>query len=99
MAGRGKKRINQAPETQRELARQETYRLRAEAESKAHLVSLLSDQQRDRDLVRYANLVIHLCQQISAGTDTESDLRERDFRATKALEELIENASRRVQSQ
>jgi hypothetical protein len=96
---RGKKRINQAPEMERELSRQETCRLRAEAESKAHLVILLSDQQRDRDLVAYANLVIHLCQQISAGTDTESDLRERDVRATKALEELIENASRRVQSQ
>jgi hypothetical protein len=95
---RGKKRLSQAPEKDRELARQETYRLRAEAESKAHLVSLLSDQQNDRRLVTLAELVIELCHRISAGTGSESELHERKALAKAALQELIVEASQRVQS-
>jgi hypothetical protein len=96
---RGKKRIHQAPEEERELARQETYRLRAETNSASHLVSLLSDQQRDRDLVNDAKTVIALCHRISTGPRTEAELHERNRAATEALEKLIENASRRVRIQ
>jgi hypothetical protein len=96
---RGKKRINQAPEKEHKLAQQETYRLRAETNSKLYKVSLLSDQQTDRDLVNDAKAVIELCRRISAGPSTEAELHERNRTATEALEKLIEYASRRVQSQ
>jgi hypothetical protein len=96
---RGKDRIGRMPETEREPARQDTYRLRAEAESKMYLVSLLSDQEKDRDLVSGAVAVIEMCHQISARSVSEGELYERDRLAKESLDRLIEEASRRLRSQ
>jgi hypothetical protein len=95
---RGKERIGRVPEAEREPARQDTYRLRAEAESKMYLVSLLSDQEKDRDLVKGAKAVIKMCHQISEQSVSVADLHEHNQTAKEALDKLIEEASRRVQS-
>jgi hypothetical protein len=96
---RGKERIGRVPETEREPAKQDTFHLRAEAESKMYLVSLLSDQKKDRDLVNGAVAVIEMCHQISARSESEAELHERNRIAKEALDKLIEEASRRVRIQ
>jgi hypothetical protein len=95
---RGKERIGRVPEGDREPARQDTYHLRAEAESKMYLVSLLSDQKKDRDLVNGAKAVITMCHQISEQSVSVADLHERNQTAKEALDKLIEEASRRVRT-
>lgn len=47
---RGLERLRHLSEAERQPAREKTYQLRADTESKMHLVSLLSDQDKDRDL-------------------------------------------------
>ena len=96
---RGKERIGHVPESEHDPARQDTYLLRAEAESKMYLVSLLSDQENDRDLVKGAKAVIKMCHQISELSISMPDLHQRNQTAKEALDKLIEEASRRVRTE
>jgi len=93
---RGLERISGVAETERQPAKLETYRLRAEAESKMYLVSLLSDQHKDGDLLEDAEAVIELSDEISDKSTSESDLRNRNQIAKEALGKLIEKAGRRI---
>ncbi|WP_374023215.1 hypothetical protein [Mycobacterium sp. HNNTM2301] len=93
---RGRQRIDQLPETKHELAKQETYQLRVEAESKRFMVVLLADRENDQDLLTAARDVIEKCHQISAVSESMADLQSHDLAAKEALDELIEEASRRV---
>ena len=64
-----------------------------------YLVSLLSDQEKDRDLVNDAQAVTKKCRQISAGSISKAEMHDRNRVAKEALDKLIEEASRRVRSQ
>ena len=81
----------------REAARQETYRLRAEASSAYYLVRLLADPDKRWDLVHEAENVIELSRLITAGPKTERELQERSAAATNALEKVIDAANRLLQ--
>lgn len=94
---RGRQRIDQLPEATHQLAKQETYQLRAEAESRRFMVVLLADQKNDQDLITQAREVIEKCHQISAVSASMADLQRHDLAAKEALDKLIEQASRRVQ--
>lgn len=96
---RGKERISRVPESERDPARRDTYLLRAEATSKLYLISLLSDHKKDRGLVSVAEDVIEKCRQISAESISKEEMHKRNRVAKEALDKLIEDASRRVQSQ
>ena len=85
---RGKERISRVSAPEREPAMQDTYRLRAEAESKRYLVNLLSDQDQDRGLVSDAADVIEKCHQISKESVSETDLHRREQLAKEALDKL-----------
>lgn len=93
---RGKKRLEGVPGSAREAARQETYRLRAEASSAYYLVRLLSDPDQDVDLVREAKTVIDLSRLITARPMSEAELQERSTAATAALETFIDAANHRL---
>ncbi len=95
---RGKKRISGVTDPTREAARQETYRLRAEASSAYYLVRLLADPDDDGELVREAENVIQLSRLISAGPMSEAELQERSTAVAKALENFIDAANRRLRT-
>jgi hypothetical protein len=95
---RAKKRLEQAVDPDREEARQETYRLRAEAQSAYYLVRLLANPDTDADLVREAGNVIELLRLITAGPTSLEQVRARSNDATEALDKVVDRANRRLWS-
>jgi hypothetical protein len=95
---RGLERLSQLSEAERRPAREKTYELRGNTESKMHLVSLLSDQDKDRDLVKDARAVVEMCDDLSDKSACKEDLDNRNTIAKDAMLKLIEKAGRRIQN-
>lgn len=93
---RAMKRLEGVKGDEREAVRQETYRLRAEAQSAYYLVRLLADPDIDGELVRDAEDVITRSQSITAESNMVSEARERSDEATEALRKFIDKANRRL---
>jgi hypothetical protein len=94
---RGLERIRDLPQSERQPTIDKTYSLRGDAASKLHLVSLLSDQDQDRDLVEDARALIEMCDDLSDQSVSEDDLANRNVRAKDATRTLIEKAGQRMQ--
>jgi hypothetical protein len=94
---RAMERIGGAPDIERRATKQDTQRLRGEAESKMYLVSLFSDPQEDQDLVRDADSVINRCHDITKESADVQGVLERNRLAKEALSGFIEKARRCVQ--
>lgn len=62
-----------------------------------HLVSLLSDQDKDRDLVKDARAVIEMCDHLPDKSVSKEDLDSRNKIPKDAMLKLIEKAGRRIQ--
>ena len=95
---RAKKRLERAVDPDREEARQETYRLRAEAQSAYYLVRLLANPDTDADLVREAENVIERLGLITSGPKSLEQVRARSKDATEALDKVVDRANRRLWS-
>jgi hypothetical protein len=93
---RAMKRLEGVKSEEREAVRQETYHLRAEAQSAYYLVRLLADPDIDGELVRDADDVISRSQSITAESNMLSEVRARSDEAAEALREFIDKANRRL---
>ncbi|MFG1646238.1 hypothetical protein ACGFMK_38670 [Amycolatopsis sp. NPDC049252] len=93
---RAKKRLEGVKGESREAVRQETYHLRAEAQSAYYLVRLLADPDVDGDLVRDAEEVISRSRSITADSNMMSEAVERSDEAAEALRTFIDRANRRL---
>jgi hypothetical protein len=93
---RARMRLESPDNPKREEARQETYRLRAEARSAYYLVRLLADPDSDGDLIHDARDVIELARLITAGPTTLEEVHKRSEDATAALDKVIDRANRRL---
>ncbi len=95
---RAKKRIERVADSEREEARQETYRLRAETQSAYYLVRLLANPDTDNNLLREAENVIERSRRITAGPKTIKDLDKRRDEATTALDRVVDMANGRLRA-
>jgi hypothetical protein len=95
---RANKRLERATDPEREEARQETYRLRAETQSAYYRVRLLANPDTDTDLVREAEDVIERLRLITAGSTSMEQVRARSDNATEALDKVVDRANRRLRS-
>ncbi|MEE3852775.1 hypothetical protein VZC37_20720 [Gordonia sp. LSe1-13] len=80
---------------ERDDVRQNTYRLRAQSISRAHLLALLADHKDDELLTSRPPAVIELCRLISAGTNSPGAVEARDEDVQAALQLLIDDARER----
>jgi galactokinase len=93
---RAKKRLERIDGPDREEARQETYRLRAEAQSAYYLIRLLSNPDTDADLVREAEDVIKRSRRITSEPHSLEETRRRSDEALDALGKVIDRANQRL---
>ncbi|HEX4248256.1 MAG TPA: hypothetical protein VH008_10345 [Pseudonocardia sp.] len=94
---RARARLESADEHEQMQAKQETYRLRAEAWSAYYLVRLLAAPASDGELIRDAKAVIEHSRSITAKPTTMREVHQYNDAATEALDKVIEKANQRLQ--
>lgn len=92
---RAKKRLTNAAPELREAARQDTYRLRSDAQSAYYRLRLRADPVADDDLLREAERIIELTRDIAAYTATETEMEERSAEARDELAAFVTAARQR----
>lgn len=92
---RAQLRISDAPDEEREPARQDVYRLRGEAWSAYYVLRLAAQPGRDDAVLGKAKDVIEQARLMSAGSETAEDLRSRSSAVTAALDDIVDGAPAR----
>jgi hypothetical protein len=93
---RAKKRLTNAPEEEREDARQETYRLRSDASSAYYRLRLWADPRFDDDFLEEGERIVEITKNITTYTETEAEMEELSSTAKNALEAFVRKARQKA---